>query len=633
MLNISARDLAPWQPDIDLRKSDKPQIISGRNFADLIDGPVSAFSSALVNYNFWDLATRGKVNGLVIADDVIYGTQTGLWKINKTTGLAELLLAITNTNAFWPWTAALVGGVYYFAQYNIGLWQYDPDAETLRKITTPVGDDVSYVNASYGRLIYLGPGIVGISNLDDGTDLTPSLATAAQAQTLGIVGGEGVRIESLDDGFLVFTTVGIIKANYVQTAYVFQFVALKTDVKLFTPNAGVFIPKLGVVTLDNTGFNLTQSYTYTEQGRPQPWEIEKSDYIKRNIINAMNQNLYGVILLYYSISLQMLFVCFSSNTQEGMFTSTFNYSIPSKRWGSFDVPHTGIFETYDATNNILTCSYMSVDGYMRAFSNTDFSEEPPATPEGIIDYLYRPEQTDEEVRIVDSGSGDVEVGFTSINGSDAIPTAYANYTLSGLFYINSTPYSDTMNDDADDPAMDVTVTPIQGGTYINMDVSGGIEFYAIPYQLPQIGLDSNIVIGPFRFSDQQQADETSAVSTIMLGMVNASGFIVTEDWNTSTLPNEDWNALTGSEDWGANSTPPNVFDLVLSDTNDGFNTIFTGDETLPIFQDLGSSKLFKPLGYSAIWHNLTIYADDPGDAYALKIVDLTGMLTGLLQNS
>jgi hypothetical protein len=48
---------------------------------------------------------------------------------------------------------------------------------------------------------------------------------------------------------------------------------------------------------------------------------------------------------------------------------------------------------------------------------------------------------------------------------------------------------------------------------------------------------------------------------------------------------------------------------------------------------LGSSQLFKPLGNSAIYHNLTIAAENVGEAYNLKTVDITLQPTGVYQNA
>lgn len=630
-LNLALKDLAPWSPDIDPRRVEKPQIIAGANFIDDIDGPRSAFASSLSNWNFWDAATRGKITSLHIAGGTLYGTQTGVWKINPITGLAEILLAIPTVKEFWPWTIALVGTLYYIAQYNIGLWQYDPVAETLAKIDTPVGDNVSYVAASYGRLIFLGPTVVGISALDDGTDLTPDLATAAGAQPLSMVGGTAYRIEPIPDGFLVYQSEGIMKGTFTQQAYVFAYTKMTEAIKIFSPNAGVYIPRVGALSLDNSGFNLTREFNYTDLGIPQPWEIVMGDYVKKNIFATLDENLIGTVSMYYSTTSQLLFINFSSSTLEGVMSTGFVYSVINKKWGSFDHQNTGVFEIFDPGTNTYSTGYIGLDGFMREFEETDFSEDLPPSPYGIIDYLYRPLQTDELVRTTDIGGVFVQEVFTSINGSDNNPNAYASLTASGLYEINFTPYSDTVDDWGDDP--EAIIGPvISVFTDISIYISGAVEIFAIPYTIPQIGIASFLQVGPCRFSDQVKALETSSIETVMIGASAVAGFIETEDWLLDA-PSEDWLSDEGMEDWGSGTANPSNYDLVLRDTNDAFNMMVQGDEDLYTFIDLGAAKVFKPIGYSAIWHTFTLNCTEPGQSFAVKTLDIEGFLTGLLQTS
>lgn len=634
---IEAKDLAPWTPDIDPRRGGKPGIISGTNFIDDVDGPRSAFSSTFVSYNLFDVVARAKVNELRTASGLLYGTPVGVWRINDTSKLAELILPISVAIKFWPWTIAYVGGLYYLAQYDVGLWEYDPDAETMRHVATPAGDSIRGVAASFGRLVYLTPDNVAFSALDDGTDLEPSLITGASAQPLAIVGGTAYRIAPLADGFLVYMSEGILRATFVQAAYVFTFKSLTGAVKVFSPNAGIFIPGVGDVSLDASGFWLAID-TVSE---PTPWEEEKGDYIKKNIMVAMNKTLFGTIDMYFSIAEQKLFVGFSNNIAEGFMQTTFVYTLISKRWSSFNQFHYGIYEVLSLTNNIYSCAYMDADGYSREFSNTDFTLDIPEVPLTIRDFLYRPTLIEREIiTFIDTDDTEVNIAITEFNFSDNIPTAYSAYSNFGLYYINYIPYSDTSNDSQNDPPYTSGLSGDKQnqklvdilGNYLNVDTSGAAELYAIPYMLPKIGLNSVITIGPFRFTDQAQADETSCISSLIVGLAATSNFTITEDWNILS-GNEDWNVENGTEDWGSGNTLPNVFSMILSDTDDGINSPIQGDEFLPIFKDLGSSLQYAPIGYSSSYHNLTLSALNSGEAFALKFCFMAGQLTGRLSQS
>lgn len=625
-LTVYVKDFSPWTPAIDARRLAKPGIISGTNFLDDLDGVHSAFSSTFVNYNLFDTTTRAKVTELRLNDALLYGTPTGVWRINDTSGAAELILPITVTNTYWPWTIAYVGDVYYLAQYDIGLWQYDPENETMGHVDTPADDRIRYVNSSFGRLVYLTDTDVAVSALDDGTNLTPSLTTGAGAQALSLVGGVAYNIMTVPDGFLVYMSGGILRGLFTQAAYIFSYKRLTRAIKVFSPSACVYVPLLGVVSVDAGGFSVTNS----ADQEPVMWEPLQSDYAKNNIINALDKTLIGTMSLYHSLAENRIFFAFSDSLHEGFFQSTFVYTLVDQKWGSFDHPHYGIFETKNPVTNIFTCSYMADDGFMRVFTNTDFSYDTPESPFVMRDFVYR--ATLEEMPVmgaVDVNGVEYQIGYSEFNFSDNIPTAYDNYTTTGVFYMNYVPYSDTDNDANDDPEMDVSGSPIIGGTYMNLDTSGGIEIIAIPYTLPKISLASSVEIGPFRFVAQVQADETSAVSTIILGLTATSNFSITEDWNTLS-GSEDWNALSGTEDWGSGNTVPNVFELTLSDTDDGVNAPLQGNETLEVFSNLGASLTYSPMGNSSVYHNLTLNTAEANQAFAVKFVDFTGLLTGRL---
>jgi hypothetical protein len=162
-----------------------------------------------------------------------------------------------------------------------------------------------------------------------------------------------------------------------------------------------------------------------------------------------------------------------------------------------------------------------------------------------------------------------------------------------------------------------------------MDGQGGIELIALPFQLPNVGLNSVLEIGPFRFTDETQSDETSSVSTLTLGLAASSIFTISEDWNAET-GSDDWNTETGSEDWGQGTVIPNTFDLTLISSGDGSTTALQGEEALQVFNNLGAALTYAPMGFSGIYHTLTLFCEEPGQSYALKTVDFTGLMTGRL---
>lgn len=631
--------LDPWTPDIDARRNDKPCIISGRNFRDTLDGPASAWASNFVNHNNFSPTARVKPTELRVTNGFLYGTPEGVFRINPTSLMWEAVLTApllpAITDPYWPWTIGSVGGKYYLAQYNVGLWEYDEVLNTVTQIVTPLGNNVRFCTEDHGRLIIMSESIVANSSLDNGRDFTPSLSTGAGAQALSIVGGTPFRIENVTDGFLIFLSSGMIKGNWSTASYVYTYTKHSESVRVFTPNSSVNVPGLGIIALDADGFWLTKEYNYETYGYPQPWDPEKSDYIKRNIITPMDQNLHGTIMMYYSKSLQVLFVAFSSNLVQGLYQTTFCWDAVSKRWSSLDFQHYGIFETYSATNNQYTCSYMDLDGYMHAFADQNFSEDVPESPTQIADFIYRPLATDDTVRIITdvdlNGGLPFEQAVTEILTSDANPIAYANFTTSTLYSINAEPLSDTMTE-AGDPDADVSGSPILVYTNIDIFSSGVIEQLAVPTILPSRALDSNIVIGPWRFNTGTNfAEEVSFIESLMLGINNVNGFQIFEDWNELS-GSEDWNTASGAEDWSFGSAYPNIFELYLVSSNDGWTTPVQGVEQLEVFNDMSATKLYKPAGWNGVYHSVKIAAEEVSDCFSLKVIDITANLAGVYQS-
>lgn len=175
-----------------------------------------------------------------------------------------------------------------------------------------------------------------------------------------------------------------------------------------------------------------------------------------------------------------------------------------------------------------------------------------------------------------------------------------------------------------------------GGSGAQMEPVG-IAFELYPFALGQAAMNSCIELGPFRFAEQKQADETALISSLILGISQqAIGIVVEEDWNEieDDTFDEDWNEEVDQdgddiyEDWSEGSGDSDDFTLTLRATDDGISKQFQGDETLEWIEDFGSSKQYTPVGYSAIYHRLHICARNVDEYWAVKTIDIAGVLTG-----
>lgn len=623
-LTIYAREFDPYQPVSDQRRAGKAGIMSGQNFLDDVDGFRSAYTTRFYNYYEWDLVARLKVTELRVGGTIMYGTPNGVWAVNSISGLPYLLIPVNVVSQFWPWTVAECAGIYYFAQYNVGLWQYDSAANTVVKLTggaIPFGDNVRGVIGSYSRLAVLSDDFVAWSEEDDGTDFTPSLITGAGAQATSLIGGVPLNIAPVADGIIIATTLGLLKGEFVDANYVYRWYVLSRDVKLFSPNGAVVVPDVGVIYCDDHGMHVTNGAV------PAVWEPLMGEYFKLNIIRYLTHSKYGTMQLYYSQAARMLFVSFSSNAREGLYDSAFVYYTPSGKWGVFNHTNTGVFEVIEQHNSLNICAYMDVEGYMQYFYDTNFSETYPSAPQVIAEYVIRPISEQAVISQDLTGSGTLtNVCITELNYIDYSPTGWDMFVYYGPYALNTAILSDATVPEGEFSTNEA-VTPIVVGTYLNFTPSGSVDTVPVPYIMAQTSVNSTVTVGPFRLVEQKQADETSAITSIILGLTASASFSLNEDWNILT-GDEDWNILTGNEDWGIGSFVPDQLELSIMDTDDGYNPQAQGEETLDVQDSMNSSLYYTPTGYSAIYHTLTLNAFDIGDSFYLKFIDIAGISTG-----
>ena len=624
-LTVYAKDFEGYIPTIDPRRLGKPTIMSGANFLFDVDGPRSAFGAKYLNYAKFDEDNKIKPTELNVGEEVWYGTPRGIFRPDPVTGemLCMLSLPTQITNLFWPWTTALCGGRYYFAQYGIGLWEYNPVTNAMTKITTPVADaNVKFLSASYGRLLVLFTGEPSDgymwSALDNGRDFEPSLTTSAGADTCARTGGRGFRIDAVADGFIVSTSNGIIKATYVGTNYLWQHRVLSYEIKIFGPNCGTLIPDVGVILMDRSGMYITNG------DKPQAWEPLLGEYFKKNQLRDINANQIGCVSMTYSLSMKAVWIGFAPSSHEGNFSAAFVYLTTSVKWGLFNKTSWGFVDMLLPITGLRYMGYMDHDGYLQYFIETYQCDIQPFAPFNFTDVLFRP-YIDRTMAITDGVYNAYDAG---LSGKDLDGFYYEQLTQMGLYYPDQQVLDDQTADDfSTDPETDPTTTPISFYTNWNIFPEGPLFVAPKQYILPTIGLNSVLEIGLFRFTEQQAADETAMIFDMIVGLTAVANFFQFEDWNV-LFGDEDWNEEEGFEDWGSGSAVPDEFFLTLYSTNDGFNIGAQGPEPLYITNNMGGSNQYSPQGWSSIYHKMRFSASQVGQGFALKFIDISGQTTG-----
>jgi hypothetical protein len=448
---VEAKDFESYLPIFDARRLSKPGVLHprSRNFVFDVDGPRSAWASRFANYWQFDFTTRHLIKEFKVEDEYFYGTPTGIYRVNPVSLAVEVSLPITTLRRYWPWSFAKVGNRHYFAQHNVGLWEWNNDDGIWTEVETP--EPVKFICLAYGRLMCLGENIIFYSELDDGRDFT-AVAGNTNFQVLSILSKDAFRIDPVADGVIVSTRRGLIKGEKVEASYLFRWYVLSRAVFTFSPNMGCIIPDIGLVTLDESGFHITNGQI------PEPWEPAASEFFKRTFIgqeagtksvSSMDRARIGCCRLDYLPSSGEFFASFAANNREGTFTQSFVYKKASGKWGRFDWPHHGFFEVNKTPYNIDTPAYMDQWGFMQRIDEVQNKE---IAPPSLLDLIVRP-RTEPAPRIeVDIDGNTVITGITELwlspeEGANSL----AQITAGGLFTVVETCYSDAEEIDQMDP--------------------------------------------------------------------------------------------------------------------------------------------------------------------------------------
>lgn len=197
----------------------------------------------------------------------------------------------------------------------------------------------------------------------------------------------------------------------------------------------------------------------------------------------------------------------------------------------------------------------------------------------------------------------------------------------------------------DEPPVLVNPEPdATGGSGMQLEPRGCI-LAAQPFSLSVNGylrdLNSVLELGPFRFAEQKESDETSMITTLVVGLTEVDiGIVVEIDMATEPDSTIDMSTLVdvlGDDievDMGEGVGNSDDFTLHLLGNDDGSTypgapIEFKPEELEPI-EDRGSTKQYSPLGYSFIYHRVRLSALDIDDKFEVKFVDISGQLTGRL---
>lgn len=640
---IQVRGIKGLVPALEPKEMQQPFVVDGRNFAMDFEGPYSAFSHMVSSYT--PLDSPELVQTLQVESETYICTSSGIYgyDVVNMSYYPKYLFPAVSTK--YPWSMAQVGGFYYFCRRDVGVIQHDYTNRKWVVVSSPyLPNNPAYITNSYGRLIVLGDNAVVWSSLDNGLDFVTSLETGAGYQGLSIVRGTPLGIREIANGFLTFTSQGIMISEFIGTAAVFQHRKLTTTDQLLNPFCLVTTSELTHVFLTRQGFRVTDGKV------PDVFEPLFNQFLFRKVFpnfEILNQTMFR---MFYSQERQSFFLSIASSAYPTKYSKAYVFNTTRQEWGSFDENHYGIGEFYFGSGPYAgyNLGYIDFDGFSHYMTGAlPYKEVVPDINDNIIIYR-KPTETEthfaEGVCIATSRfhmtavdeqgfknypSGLYTVAYTSTGYSPAVMPAPVGTVFVGWADWNT----DTSGDEdwllvtgAED-WLDGEECAISYGAMGMQSNVVSRSFAPIDKQLT--ALDSYVTVGVFRFIENKFPDEVNILTNVAVGMYGNNGTATNEDWNTfSPTVAEDYAGSNGlSEDWGF-SYPSNLsYSMSVLGSFDGVAYDYV--ETPALVQDKNSVEYYSCYT-SGIYHAVTFSANNLFEYIHLKHLELSGFISGRL---
>ena len=580
-------------PAVDPVESETIFALNGENYLFDSKGPKSAFGNRALtpqpqaNPSY----TQGVRLHLDDGDRCFQMDSDGIWEWDEPLGGYRPIFMTGNlapTPGVWTW--AYLAGLVYLCHPAAGLLVFDPSNDTcvphsLVGIGSP--EEPLAVSENNGRLGVIDKEWIYWSAPSDGLDFEPKLGGAGFQLLSDRVSGYPLIITSYPGGFLTWMTGGVLRSEFTGDAAVFRHRSLTTAIRPVNPFCTCRVEDDVTVVLDERGLYKTQG------GTPEPYAPVFNEfllqYIRENKM-VVNNNLQ----LEYD-ELQKTLYVFASTTYGGtMYQRTFVYYPTLDRWGEFSELHSGIIP--------IKIGPGPREG--NYFGFVDFS--------GVTRYWVPTESR--------------EV-YPIYQGANALNLFLATVQKVTQF----TPEADGIS---------VAAT----GRFQGFDATGIARrsaYYAPGVVVPEVprvtGLGSRLQFGLFRPNNQGPSDFMGDCINVMIRSweqnVANDTLETIEDYmlEADDIYDEDWNALSGLEDWNEDSSGLSDnsigYGLTVIGTLDGVNSYVQED---PQLVEIQRGTRYYSCCVPGVWHKLEIRASDVGESYHVKSGEITVTSSGRL---
>jgi hypothetical protein len=351
-------------PALDRRQPQVPYVVDGRDYLMDAMGPYAAFGATLVGTSETLTAPMNACSFEVGANNVFYFDSSKVKKFDITINAFVDLFDFSSKWVFiedWPWSAALVGNRWYFANKNLSdnLIIYNPIDGSFKFFTNAVDlpSGITSVTQAAGRLITLGAVRYTWSAIDDGTDYSPGQNAGFQGLSI-IGGGDPLAVHELSGDFLVYTTNGVVYAAALQNTLVWRHTAFNRDIRVNNAFSIVNIESEEHVILGESGFmNVTPGKLFAL------YQDLFTEYFIRELYPAYGRE----TRLAYDRVFDMIYVSQKQVTMDQAFYDiSFALNRRLNKWGSFNRAHCAILPIYYPYKSVLALRW----GYVNSAGRT-----------------------------------------------------------------------------------------------------------------------------------------------------------------------------------------------------------------------------------------------------------------------
>lgn len=568
-------------PGVDPRRSDQLYALNGRNYVFDSRGAKSSFGNRkLTPYQIgrpehaqgFRLRLRGGDRCFAMFGDGVFewDEQVGSWKV--------LYVTPDTTIVPYRWTYGYLNGYLYFCHPRTGILVMPIETDLVTPLESPGRPDQPIaIVVDNGRLGAINLKALYWSAPSNGLDWVPREGGAGFQVINDRVAGDPVMVTSYTGGILTWTTGGVMRSEFTADVDVYRHRALNTEYRMINSFCWMKIDDNTVVIADERGLFKTKGEA------PQPFTPLFNeflvDYFQRlDLVNGTNVRLEWDDLkrhVYLSVSL---------SESNALYEKAFVLYPPLDKWGQFNDPHYGIlpFRINNSTRADDYFGYVDESGCARYWLETGSVE-------------------------IDQVDLSLISGYPSQQKPPHVTNGSPGITFASSLALNS--FEDSRD--------------LAPAGFFPRDGVVAAEANLGP-------LNASVQFGLVRFTGDVTDTEISELTQLTIGsVISGAGDVVSEDYNLvpSGISDEDYNLGIGNEDFGLEVQSYVNHKTRVIASMDGVSNFM---ESIPTLVTFRKGIRNYAMSLNGIWFILELSADEVGEAFHLKVFELTAIPAGSL---